>query len=88
VNPELEAIRDAWDAGSDGGRDEDLARQRADAYVTAHGDEFTDVEGLSVEECVGRIDTYRLGDQREQVQRIETWLLHLRAGQPIVGRLG
>lgn len=85
MNAELQAIKDAWDKDKEGGRDEALARSLSDSYVLANPGEFTGYEGKDIEELAGAIDVFREAGMDEEVQRIETWLLHRFMPQNIGG---
>lgn len=82
MNSELQAIKDAWDAEP---RNETLARSLSDTYVLDHPTEFTGYDGMSVQALCEAIDTFRLAGMPEDVQRIETWLLHKYEPQNIGG---
>ncbi len=76
MNPDLEAIRDAMDPDRGGGQDASTARLLADAYVSAHPDEFGMLATMPIESCVAAVDLFRgTGDLGSQ-WRAETWLLH------------
>lgn len=66
---------------------DDDARELADAYVAAHPEEFTALEGASIEDLVRHVDVFRAGgsDFEESLWRIETYLLHRFAPQNIGG---
>lgn len=81
----LEAIRDAWDKTTGDGRDEDGARKLADAYVAAQPDEFTELAGMTLEQCVQAVEVFRNAQMADSQWRVETWLLHHFAPQNIGG---
>jgi hypothetical protein len=56
---ELDAIRDAWDKHTGGGRQEDETRSLCDAYVAAHPEQFTALREMGLEACVQAIDVLR-----------------------------
>jgi len=85
MKAELQDIKDAWDKDKEGGRDEALARSLSDSYVLANPGEFTGYEGKDIEELAGAIDVFREAGMDEEVQRIETWLLHRFMPQNIGG---
>ncbi|CQD07347.1 hypothetical protein BN970_01385 [Mycolicibacterium conceptionense] len=84
TNEELIAIRDAMD-NSEGGRDEELARQLADDYVAANPDQFTSLAEMSIEQCVAAVDVFRAAAMEDDQWRVETWLLHHFQPQTIGG---
>ncbi|WP_099021262.1 hypothetical protein [Mycolicibacterium palauense] len=55
----LDALFDAWDKTTGGGRDEAAARKVCDEYVAAHPDDFSEFEAWSLEECVAAVDVFR-----------------------------
>lgn len=85
MNADLQAVKDAWDKDSGGGRDEDKARELADAYVEAHSDEFEPLRDLSLDECVKAVDVFRAAGMETDQWRIEAWLLHAYEPQNIGG---
>lgn len=81
----LEAIRDAWDKDTGGGRDEEAARTAADAYVKDHPDEFTELADMTLEQCVQAVDVFRAANMVDSQWRVEAWLLHHYEPQNIGG---
>lgn len=82
MNSELQEIKDAWDAQP---RQETTARALADAYVANHTNEFTGYVEMDIDQLMNAIDVVRLAGLSEDVQRIETWLLHRFQPQVIGG---
>jgi hypothetical protein len=72
----LAEVHAAWDKTEGEGRDEDLTRSLADAYVEEHPDEFTELSSLSLEDLVKALDVFRAAGLTESVQRIDCWLWH------------
>lgn len=85
MNAELESIRDAMDKDREGGRDEDLARSLADAYIAANSAEFVDLAGKTLQECVEAVDVFRNAGWEEMQWCVEAWLLHKFLPQHIGG---
>lgn len=85
MNADLEAIKDAMDNEREGGRDQQLARTLADAYVAANPDDFADLDGKTITECVEAVDVFRNAGYEEMLWRVETWLLHKFLPQHIGG---
>lgn len=84
MNPELEAIKQAMD-NTNGDRDIDQARALADAYVTAHPDEFGHLQTMPIETVVATIDVFREAGDDDSQWRVEAWLLHRYEPQTIGG---
>ena len=82
MNAELQAIKDAWDEVP---RDYEGARSLADDYVAAHPEEFSGYISLDVPALAAAVDTFRETGMAEEVQRIETWLLHKYEPQQVGG---
>lgn len=82
MKAELQAIKDAWEATP---RDDDGARTLADQYVSSNPDEFNGFQGMTIEQLVEAIDTFRSANMEEDQWRIETWLLHRYTPQNIGG---
>lgn len=82
---ELGDIRDAWDRETGGGRDEDVARQRADDYVADNPDEFKELAKLDIEQLVNAVDVFRAAGLENDQWRVEAWLLHHFEPQSIGG---
>ncbi|BBU22174.1 hypothetical protein [Mycobacterium xenopi] len=85
MNTELEAIRDAMDPDTGGGRDEQTARQLADEYVANHSAEFAAFPSMTVQQLVEAVDVFRAANMLEDQWRVETWLLHRFEPQNIGG---
>ncbi|OBK00048.1 hypothetical protein A5746_26275 [Mycolicibacterium conceptionense] len=85
MDPELDAIVDAMDKTTGGGRDHALAVQLSDAYVAAHPEKFTMLATLSIEACVQLVDTFRAAEEWEALFLVEAWLLHHFEPQTIGG---
>lgn len=81
----LEEIKDTWSKDTGDGRDEARTRELADAYVEAHGDEFSSLKDLSLEDLVKAVDVFRAAGMDTEVWRIETYLLHKYEPQNIGG---
>lgn len=81
----LEDIKTAWSISEGGGRDEELARELADALVASDPSLFADVQSKSLDELCESIDTLRNAGFEEEVWKIETWLLHRFEPQNIGG---
>lgn len=77
VNAELAAIKDAMDKQTGDGRDRDVARDLAEAYIAAHPDDFAKLATKTVEELAASVDVFRAAGWDEEQQLVETWLLHL-----------
>ncbi|MFV8049719.1 hypothetical protein [Mycobacterium sp. 48b] len=84
-DPELDAIILAMDKDREGGRDQALAVSLADAYVAAHPDTFTFLQGMNIEACVGLVDVFRGAGDLRSLFLVETWLLHCYPPQNIGG---
>ncbi len=85
MHPDLEAIKDAWDKNTGKGREEKATRELCDAYVKAHPEQFTELERLSLEECVTSLSVFRAAGMVESQWRVEAWLLHRFEPQQIGG---
>jgi hypothetical protein len=85
MNPELQAIKDAWDPAIGDGRDADLARSLADAYVANHPEEFNHVRDLSLPDAVKVLELFRHIGNAEGEWRVEAWLMHRFEPQNIGG---
>lgn len=85
MNPELAAIKDAMDKDTGDGRDAELARTLADAYVAAHPEEFTVLANTNIELCVASVDMFRNNGAEDDQWRVEAWLLHHFEPQTIGG---
>jgi hypothetical protein len=85
MDKELQAIRDAWDKNTGKGRDAARARKLADAYVAANPDKFTQLQGMSVQQCVKAAEVFRDSAMADDQWRVETWLLHRYEPQNIGG---
>lgn len=85
MNAELEAIRSAWDKNTGDGRDEDGTRAMCDAYVDAHPEKFTQLAGLSLDDCVKALSVFRAAGMEESQWEVEVWLLHKYEPQSIGG---
>jgi hypothetical protein len=72
----LAEVHAAWDKTEGEGRDEELTRSLADAYVSENPDEFTELSSLSLEDLVKAIDVFRAAGLTDSVQRIDVWLWH------------
>lgn len=84
MDPELEAIKDAWDKKTGDGRDEG-ARELAKEYVAAHPEKFAGLEHFGVPMIVELLGRRRAeGDEQGQWE-IEAWLLACVAPQNIGG---
>jgi hypothetical protein len=75
----------AWDKTTGDGRDEVGTRALCDAYVAAHPEEFTEIQNLTLEECVDAVSTFRNANLEESQWRVETYLLQKFAPQQIGG---
>lgn len=82
MNSELQAIKDAWEATP---RQDLVARSLADTYVSSHPEEFTGYAEMEIEQLTGAIDAFREAGMAEEVQKVETWLLHRFEPQNIGG---
>lgn len=85
ADKDLQAIRDAWDKESGGGRDEDKARALADKYVAKHPEQFDGLAEKSIHELVKAVDVFRDAGMDDEQWRIETYLLHRYNPQEIGG---
>lgn len=85
MDPELDAIILAMDKEREGGRDQALAVSLADAYVAAHPETFTFLQGMTLEACVGLVDVFRGDGDLRSLFLVETWLLHHFKPQTIGG---
>ncbi|AEL19951.1 hypothetical protein SEA_TAPIOCA_23 [Mycobacterium phage Tapioca] len=85
MNAQLEAIRDAMNKDTGQGRDIDLARALADAYVTEHPDQFANLADMPIEQCVAAVDVFRSAGMEDDQWRVEAWLLHRFEPQTIGG---
>ncbi|WP_166905907.1 hypothetical protein [Mycobacterium sp. DL440] len=77
MNAELEAIRDAMDKDRPGGRDREVARNLAEAYIAANPDEFVMLQTMTVETLVGTVEVFRANGDEQSQWLAEAWLLHL-----------
>lgn len=85
VDPLLQDLVDAWDKTSGDGRDENLARTLADEWVDANP-EWVAINGdRTVEQFCDAIGVYRDAGNKEEVWKIEAWLLHRYEPQQIGG---
>ena len=82
MKAELQAIKDK---GAEVPRDAEACRTMSDAYVAANPTEFEGHEGKSIEDLAKATDVFRDAGMDEEVQRIETWLLHRFRPQNIGG---
>ena len=82
MKAELQAIKDKW---GETPRDAETCRTMSDTYVAANPGEFTGYEGKSIEDLAKATDVFRDAGMDEEVQRIETWLLHRFRPQNIGG---
>jgi len=64
---------------------DDDVRALCDAYVTAHPEQFTEYEGMSLEACVAAVGVFRSAGMEEGQWKVEVWLLHHYAPQSIGG---
>ena len=91
MNAELEAIKDAWSKETGAGRDEDGTRELSDAYVAAHPEYFTELQNMSLEECVQAASVFRKAGMEESQWHVKTWLWHhfepQNIGGPMVARV-
>lgn len=80
MNPELQALKTAMDAG-----DFDTARELATDYVTAHPDEFTEhqtntdnaeTDHQAHQQAVKAVSAFRNAGMLDSQYRAEAWLLH------------
>ncbi|QNJ59242.1 hypothetical protein SEA_MRMIYAGI_27 [Mycobacterium phage MrMiyagi] len=85
MNSELAAVGEAMNPNREGGRDTTLARSLADAYVSAHPEEFADLEAKTLKECVEAVDVFRNTGWDEARARTELWILHKFEFQTIGG---
>jgi hypothetical protein len=76
MNAELEAIKDSWRKDTGEGREEERTREMCDAYVEAHPDLFTELAGMTLEECVQALSVFRSAGMEESQWNVEVWLLH------------
>ena len=76
MRADLEAIKDAWDKETGGGREETRTREMCDRYVKAHPEQFTKLAGMTLEELVQSVSVFRQAGWEEEQWLIEVWLLH------------
>lgn len=86
-DPELNAIKLAWDKNTGSGREEEQTRELARAYVTAHPERFHDVAPMTLEEAVQAVETFRTAGFENQQWLVETWLLAKVPPQEIGGSI-
>jgi hypothetical protein len=84
LNPDLEAIKDAWDKNTGDGRD-DGARDLAKVYVKAHPELFTGLEQFDVPTLVSLLSSKRDAGDEEGCWNVEAWLLACVPPQQIGG---
>lgn len=82
---QLTEIPDAWDKETGEGRDEELTRSLADAYVTENPAEFAELEALSLEDLVKAVDVFRAAGLTDSQLRVEAWIFHSYKPQNIGG---
>lgn len=85
MEAELEAIRDAWSKDTGDGRDDEGARQLADAYVAAHPELYGGWDEKPLEDLVDALGIFRQAQMETEQWRVETYLLHRFASQDIGG---
>jgi hypothetical protein len=85
LNSELEAIKNAWDKTTGGGRDDAGTRALCDTYVATHPEQFADYRGMKIEDCVRAVSVFRAAGLDEAQWRAEVWLLHRFEPQHIGG---
>lgn len=85
MNQELEAIKAVLDPGEH--QDLNEARALSDAYVTAHPEEFTRFDGLTIEAVVQAVDVFRAAQMPEDQYRAEVCHLHTWDPQNIGGEV-
>lgn len=76
ITREMAAIKDAMDKKTGDGRDHAKAVELADKYVAKHPDDFKEMEGLTIEQCVQEVEHYRNVGREDKEQLFEIWLLH------------
>lgn len=72
----LDAIRDAMDKSTNGGRDIDTARTLADEYVATNPSQYTELSTKTLDECVAAVDVFRAAGMTDEQWKVEAWLLH------------
>ncbi len=75
MNQELEAIKDAMDKTTGGGRDHAGAVGLAEAYVHAHPEQFEQFKALSVPQLVEAVSTFRNAHMDDEQWAVEAYLL-------------
>jgi len=85
MREEFEAIKDAWDADTGEGRDEELVREMADAYVASSPGEFAGFEGMDEKQLVKALEVFRDAGLEEDEFRVQVWIWHYFEPQDIGG---
>jgi hypothetical protein len=85
MNEQLQAIADAMDKNTNGGRNREHAVALADSYVTAHPEVFAGMEHLDLDLLVDQLSKHRDKGDDEKQWNIEAWLLHHYPPQKIGG---
>ena len=68
-----------WEKNGIEGLEKKLADEQlalCEAYVTAHPEEFTEIQNMSLEECVTALEVFRKAGMEDSEWRVEAWLRH------------
>lgn len=86
MHAKLEALRNAWSPDNPETRDEGLARQLAEEFVTDNPDLYgADYLAKDIGELVRAVDVFREAGMEEEQWRVEAWLLYAFEPQTIGG---